>query len=156
MSGQSTLQDECATCHEDDMKWLCTQKQNRKVQIYCKVLPWTSSCTSWWSWPYRLLAWQKYDPLSAVSAPAICSSARTPSGVGSCFTETLNYKNMQVKFFIASMWEVLLMWIWNLGCLRKGEMERKARQDREGKQGRGNWRTGNERKGKSRSVGWHA
>jgi hypothetical protein len=35
-------------------------------------------------------------------------------------------------------------------------MERIARQDRKGKQGRGNWRTVNERKGKSRSVRWHA
>jgi hypothetical protein len=85
VSGQSKLQQQSATCHKDNITWLCTQKL-----ICCKLLPWTSSCTSWWSWPYRLLAWQKYDPLSAASAPAICSSARTPSGVESCFTETLN------------------------------------------------------------------
>lgn len=40
-------------------------------------------------------------------------------------------KNMQVKFFVASMWEVSVMWIWNVGWLQKGDgKENKAGQER--------------------------
>ena len=40
-------------------------------------------------------------------------------------------KNMQVKFFVASMWEVLVVWIWNVGWLWKGDgKESKAGQER--------------------------
>lgn len=55
----------------------------------------TCSCTSCWSRPYKLLAWQKYGPLSVLSTLTICASAAIPSWVTSCLTVTLRAPNEQ-------------------------------------------------------------